>query len=278
MKPIQLAALFASASLSASAIAQPPEGGPGGFGGGRGFRMPNPILVALDKDKDGTLSAEEIESATAALKTLDKNNDGQLDQSETRPNFEGMGPGGFGSGAFGGGQGDGGAEQMVARLLEMDKDKDGKLSKDEIPERLQSMMARGDKNEDGFLDKTEIMASARERSGGQGGQFGGFGGGGFGGGGGPEMLAQMMQRADADKDGKLSGDELPPFMRERLEMIDTNKDGSVDKSELEAGIAKMRGAFGGEGRRDGKGEGRKRPELEDDDKQKPKSDDAAPEK
>ena len=140
--------------------------------------MPNPILVALDKDKDGTLSAEEIESATAALKTLDKNNDGQLDQSETRPNFEGMGPGGFGGGAFGGGgfgggQGEGGAEQMVARLLEMDKDKDGKLSKDEIPERLQSMMARGDKNEDGFLDKTEIMASARERSGGQGGQFGG---------------------------------------------------------------------------------------------------------
>ena len=125
MKPIQLAALFLSASISASVIAQPPEGGPGGFGSGRSFRMPNPLLAALDEDKDGVLSAEEIEHATAALKTLDKNNDGKLDQSETRPNFEGMGPGGFGGGGFGGGQGDGAAEQMVARLMEMDKDEDG---------------------------------------------------------------------------------------------------------------------------------------------------------
>lgn len=276
MKPIQLAALFVSASISASAIAQPPEGGPGGFGGGRGFRMPNPLLAVMDKDQDGVLSAEEIEHATAALKTLDKNNDGKLDQSETRPNFEGMGPGGFGGGGFGGGQGDGPAEQMLARLMEMDNDKDGKLSKDELPERLQSMMARGDKNEDGFLDKAEIMASARERSGGQGGQGGGFGGGGFGGGGGPEMVGQLMQRADANKDGKLSGDELPPFMRERLEQIDTNKDGSVDKTELEAGMSQMRGGFGGGGRRDGIGGARQRPALEEDGKEKPKSDDAAP--
>ena len=87
MKPIQLAALFLSASISASVIAQPPEGGPGGFGGGRGFRMPNPLLAALDKDKDGVLSAEEIEHATAALKTLDKNNDGKLSHAELLEGF-----------------------------------------------------------------------------------------------------------------------------------------------------------------------------------------------
>lgn len=286
MKPIQLIALFVSASISALAIAQPPEGGPGGFGGGRNFRIPNPLLAAIDKDKDGILSAEEIENATASLKTLDKNNDGKLDQSETRPNFESMGPGGFGGGAFGGGgfgggQGDGAADQLVARLMEMDKDKYGKLSKDELPERLQSMMARGDKNDDGFLDKAEIMASARERSGGQGGQGGRFGAGGFGGGpfgGGAEFVGQLIQRADTDKDGKLSADELPPFMRERIEQIDTNKDGAVDKAELEAGMSQMRGAFGGGGRREGNKDGRKRPALEEDDKEKPKSDDASPEK
>ena len=57
MKPIQLATLFVSVSISASAIAQPPQGGPGGFGGGRGFRIPNPVLAAIDTDKDGVLSA-----------------------------------------------------------------------------------------------------------------------------------------------------------------------------------------------------------------------------
>ena len=191
-----------------------------------------------------------------------------------------MGPGVFGGGPGlpGGGRNDGAADQMVTRLMEMDKDKDGKLSKEELPERLQSMMARGDKNEDGFLDKAEIMASARERSGGQGGEgAGGQGAGRFGGGGGPEMLAQIMQRVDANKDGKLSEDELPPFMRDRLEQLDTDKDGSVDKAELEAGMAQMRGGFGG-GRREGNGGGRRRPELEEDGKEKSKADDATPSK
>ncbi|MDA1232252.1 MAG: EF-hand domain-containing protein, partial [Planctomycetota bacterium] len=218
-------------------MAQPPQGGPGrpggGFGGGEGFRIPNPLLQALDKDKDGTLSADEIENAAAALKTLDKNNDGKIDQSETRPNFEGMGRGGFGGPPGGGpprggGPGDGGDAQMVQRLMEMDANKDGKLSKDELPERMQSMLTRGDKNKDGVLDKEEIMASFRERSGGQEGG-GPFGGGPFGGG--PEFIAQLFERADADKDGELKGEEIPPFMRERLEQIDSNKDGSLDKAE-----------------------------------------------
>jgi len=78
-----------------------------------------------------------------------------------------------------------------------------------------------------------------------------------------------MPRADANKDGKLSGDELPPFMRDRLEQIDTNKDGSIDKTELEAGMARMRG-----GRRDGNDGGRQRPALEDEGKDRPKSNDA----
>ena len=263
-------------------MAQPPQGEPGRFGGGgfggggEGFRIPNPLLIALDTDKDGNLSAEEIENATAALKTLDKNNDGRLDQVETRPNFEGMGRGGFGGE---GGPGAGSATQMVERLMAMDANKDGKLSKEELPERMQSMMTRGDKNEDGVLDREEIMASARERSGGGAG-FGGFGSpGGFGGppgggfGGGPEFMAQMFERADADKDGKLSKDELPPFMKDRLEQIDTNKDGSVDKAELQAGMSRMR--EGGGERRDGnKGRRPQRPASEESDGEKSKSEDS----
>lgn len=266
MKPIKLAAFSLTLALSASAFAQPPqegrrpEGGPGFGQGGRG-RFPNPVLEAIDKDKNGELSPEEIEGAVAALKSLDKNSDGKLDQTELRPNFEGMGREGMGRGGFGGPEGRGGAggenaEAMVERLMASDANKDGKLSKEELPERLQSMMARGDRNEDGSLDKEEIMAIARERAA-QGGGAGGFGGPGGGEGRGGEFMAQMFERADANKDGKLTGEEIPPFMRERLEAIDTNKDGSLDKAELEAGMGRMREGRGGRGEG-----GRRRPEAE----------------
>ena len=239
MKPVQFAAMVLTLTVPVISIAQPPEGDrpqerP---------RFPNPVLEAIDTDKNGELSAEEISNAATALKTLDKNSDGKLDMAETRPNFEGMGRG------FGGPPG-GGSEEMMNRLMAMDANKNGKLEKDEVPERMQSMFSRADKNEDGAIDKEEMTAMVRERAGGQGGGFGG-GQGGFGG---REFLTQMIERADADKDGKLSGDEIPPFMRERLEQTDTNKDGALDKAELEAAAARM-----AEGRGQGRGRGQRPP-------------------
>ena len=44
-----------------------------------------PIIAALDADKDGVISAEEIKNAAAALATLDKNKDGKLTHEELRP-------------------------------------------------------------------------------------------------------------------------------------------------------------------------------------------------
>lgn len=62
----------------------------------RGERSPAPPLVgALDADRDGALSAEEIAQSSAALAKLDQNKDGQLGPREygPRPPREG-GPGG----------------------------------------------------------------------------------------------------------------------------------------------------------------------------------------
>jgi len=75
---------------------EPRQGRPsqgGGFGergqGGRGSsRPPNPVMEALDKNKDGTLSTEELKNAAKALATLDKNKDGKIDQEEMRPQFD----------------------------------------------------------------------------------------------------------------------------------------------------------------------------------------------
>ncbi len=59
-------------------------------GQGRGRRacangQKSVLLVLLDTDKDGVLGSAEINGAPAALKALDKNNDGQVSAEEIRP-------------------------------------------------------------------------------------------------------------------------------------------------------------------------------------------------
>jgi hypothetical protein len=47
--------------------------------------LPIPFLHALDTDDDGIISADEIKGAPDALKSLDKNHDGQLSRDEWQP-------------------------------------------------------------------------------------------------------------------------------------------------------------------------------------------------
>ena len=66
----------------------PREGGPRGPGSfeREGQRPPPPpIIAALDANHDGMIDATEIANASAALKSLDKNGDGQLTPEELRP-------------------------------------------------------------------------------------------------------------------------------------------------------------------------------------------------
>ena len=105
--------------------------------------------------------------------------------------------------------------------MEFDADKDGKLTSEELPARMQGMLTRGDADKDGKLTREEILAMAAAEGGrgpgggrGEGGRRGegreGRGGGGFGGlgNGGPGAFLERMFEFDADKDGKLSREEL----------------------------------------------------------------------
>ncbi len=60
------------------APARPPARRPGG-------PPPPPVMKVLDRDGDGTLSADEIKAASRALLTLDKDKDGKLSRAELRP-------------------------------------------------------------------------------------------------------------------------------------------------------------------------------------------------
>ncbi|MFV0444579.1 MAG: EF-hand domain-containing protein [Planctomycetaceae bacterium] len=139
---------------------RPPEGGRG-FEGGRGGRggFPNPIFDAIDTNKDGTISAQELDGAAAALKTLDKDGDGKITREEVRPQFGVFGRGeGGGSGREGGGPPT--PESFVNGMMERDANKDGKLSAEELGERGARMLAANDTNGDKQLDREELMKAA----------------------------------------------------------------------------------------------------------------------
>jgi Ca2+-binding EF-hand superfamily protein len=127
---------------------KPPQGGEKKPGFGRPGFPPNPLVGALDTDKDGKISAEELKNAVAALKKLDKNNDGELTAEELRPAFGAGGPG-FGGGGFG--------KQILEKLKAYDKNNDKKITKDEVPEGEQRIFNLADRNEDGVIDEAELQ-------------------------------------------------------------------------------------------------------------------------
>ncbi len=126
--------------------------------------------------------------------------------------------------------------------MDNDKNKDGKLAKDEFPEQFRFIFNGADKDQDGFATREELMAFStvmeqRRRAG-------------EGDGRGRPDPAQFANRLfddrDANDDGKLSGDEIPEQMAARLERIDSDGDGNVSRKEFEA----MMRARGGQGRPD----------------------------
>ncbi len=55
-------------------------------------------------------------------------------------------------------------DDMVERLMSFDKNGDGKVTKEELPERMHSLLAKGDLNKDGALDRDEIKKLAADGS------------------------------------------------------------------------------------------------------------------
>ncbi len=131
---------------------------------GRGRMGMNPLLQALDTDRNGELSPAEIQAAATALKTLDTDGNGTLSAEELRPRFREGGP-----------RGPGGPEgpradhtAALERLMANDKNGDGKLGADELPERMKGLVARADIDKDGFATKEELLKALAAQGGGRG--------------------------------------------------------------------------------------------------------------
>ena len=144
----------------------PPGGGaPGGPGGpGRHRPPPLPIVIALDTNHDGIIDANEIANASAALKTLDKNGDGQLTPDEYLPPLPPDAPK------------DAPRPPLPLIIKALDANGDGVIDATEIanaPAALKSL----DKNGDGKLTPDEYIGPRPQRPGGPGRNGGGNPGG-----------------------------------------------------------------------------------------------------
>ncbi len=229
MKSPVVAALFVAGLVICSAQEQGPrrEGEIG-----MNFMRFNPLLAAIDTDHDGVLSADEIKNSAVALRKLDKNGDGKLTQDEMRPAF---GPGGRdpgrpeGRGPDGAGGGGKRSSEMVDTLMSFDKDGDGKLSKEEVPERMQGLFARGDANSDGFLTREELTKMAESQAGSTSPQQGREEG--------RDRRLGLLRRDpitaafDTDNDGVLSAAEIDAAPA-ALAKLDKNADGKISEDEV----------------------------------------------
>ena len=165
--------------------------GPGG-GGPRGAAPgAMPDLLSFDKDGDSKVSKDEAPAPMRPMfDQLDGNKDGFLDKDEidelarrARAMAAGAGPGGG-----------------PPDLMESDADKDGKVSKDEAPEWMQSFFDKVDANSDGFIDKAEVQQMRSRMRAGAGGGPPGQGPGGRAGG--PEGGTRGAGRGGAVRVGR----------------------------------------------------------------------------
>lgn len=207
--------------------------GPGGPG-------MSPVFAALDADHDGALSPAELANAPAALKAIDRNGDGTLTADEIRPAFGPGGPDGRGPGGRGG-RGEPGEtaatspDDLAAALMGFDKDNDGKLTRAELSERLHGLFDRADADKDNALTADELKKSATSMTNpssdgrGEGREGGGRRSG--RGPGGPTGRGRLVAALDVDRDGAISASEISSAPN-ALRALDVNGDGQLTPDEV----------------------------------------------
>ena len=119
--------------------------GGGQHGGGRGEML----FRTFDSDKDGTITAAEINAGTETrLKDNDADGDGALSLKE----FEGVWMEML-------------RNRMVDAFQRFDDDGDGRITKAEIDEKTSWMMSRMDRDEDGKITRQELRPRYRHGDG-----------------------------------------------------------------------------------------------------------------
>jgi Ca2+-binding EF-hand superfamily protein len=139
----------------------------------------------------------------------------------------------------------GSADDFIKRF---DKNKDGVLSKNELPPALANIFDKFDTDGDGKLDKKEVelmLQALRKRfnqeekkPANNNPQV-------------DKVVARLLEQMDTNKDGKISRAEAKGRIAELFDQLDTNKDGFLDKNELRRAAMRFLAAQGAQGKNGG---------------------------
>ena len=189
------------------------------------------LITRADTDRDGRVSFDEMQALRPGItpkqfQSIDRNGDGYLTTADrppmpTRAQVDAR-------------------RQLLAQLLQSDRDEDGVVSLDEVasakPGFPKSTFDRLDANSDGVLTQEDLdqftrRADRPHRPSGSTRQTAGS-----------EKRSRLMQRliqADTDGSGSTTFEEaqaaLPGISRERFERLDVNTDGVLDQSDWWSG-------------------------------------------
>lgn len=215
--------------VAAAALSAQPPGG---------FMRFHPVLSALDADQNGTISAQELQSASQVLGKLDQNHDGRVTAEEMRPRFgPGGARGGRPEGRGPGGPGGADPAAMAEQLMQFDKNADGALTKEEVPERMQGLFARADADKDGRLTRAELTQRANAAPAG-GRDHEGPGGG--------RPRDPIVAALDANQDGALDAQEMQNSAA-ALAKLDKNADGQLQEEKVRPPMMRDGRGFGPRG-------------------------------
>ena len=204
------------------------------------------LFTQLDTNEDGFVTGDEVEGSKKALferlvRVADENGDKKLSKdefakgtqksTETKPPLAGE-PGRPGRPG-------GGAVNIKEYLNRLDKNGDGKISKEEAPDRMKENFDRLDTNKDGSIDAEEFARSAA----GLGGRPGAPGG--VPGTDGPDAkgFEEIFSKHDANSDGKLTKDEVPDGQKEMFQrVLDRSGGESLNKEQFVKAMMAQRAA------------------------------------
>ena len=126
------------------------------------------------------------------------------------------------------GPGNGHGPVLMQQFDEIDANKDGKLSADELAAARTGHMAAADADKDGTLTRDEMVAYRQQQA--------------------ADRAGKAFDRMDTDGDGRLSLAEMDspkgPSPQRMIERGDTDGDGVLSKAEVEAMMVKMKGHHG----------------------------------